>query len=1027
MTPACRQVVATALKRDLSDAEIRNIEERLLGSMRRIATSDPVAWTAKPQADRLREAATLAAQELIAEQALKQRRAALQVLAVDRLASHLNTQAARGITGLEALDRTIAFHADARSDFLSVETQSQAIRADALRQMLGVLQSSNPKWFGLFENHEGIQAITREIFAEATGNVEAAAGAKQWKSMTTALRERFNRAGGDVGSLDDWGLPHHHSQPKVAAAGRTQWMADLLPKLDRSRYVRENGALMSDAEMSLFLSNAWETIATGGANKLIPGTFKGGSARANRGAEQRQVHFKDADSYLAYQQQYGERSLYEILVGHIDGVSKDIALVETYGPNPDQAFKLLRDRTVQAAKLADPTQIGAIDQRAIDTENLYNEVAGKRLPIASKRLANTFDTLRSWLIASRLGSAIITSFSDEATLQLTARVNQLPAMRIFANELGAMNPANRTELAMARRAGLALNTLISSLNRFGQDGLGASFSNKLANTVMRVSGLNAITEARRRAFGVTMMSSLGSVTKEHANLAALDANDFRILKAKGVTPNDFALWKRAKLEDWGGGNDTMLTPDAIYRIPDSEIDVVIAPEQAKIRTDAQGEIDALNAKDLEERAWLTKRTTGLSDWVAKQQAALTTSIAKASGRKAEKLQELSAKLTKLDETIDLVASTWKGDAGPDAPAIDRSQSVGFYSKGALRKLGIDEGRAIEATKRLNAQVRQVAEAFEAEKLKRIAGVFEQFNERRAELDDFVKRLNERGARRTEVARRIEREIDPALEASRTKAREQAATRLLGVVLEESNVAIIEPGAKERAFTGAQIQRGTWKGELTRSFFLFKSFPIAMITRHWQRGMSLPNAGGRAAYIATLIAGTTIAGVASMQVNELLSGRDPRNLNPAEKGGTRNWMAALLKGGSLGIYGDLLFSDTTRYGGSPVASLMGPVIGLGEDAFNLTQGNVLQSLRGEDPRLGAEAVKFARGNLPGASLWYTKAALDHLIFHQLQEYFSPGYLANMRSRAERDFGQKYWWEPGEVAPDRAPNLGATVGQ
>lgn len=141
---------------------------------------------------------------------------------------------------------------------------------------------------------------------------------------------------------------------------------------------------------------------------------------------------------------------------------------------------------------------------------------------------------------------------------------------------------------------------------------------------------------------------------------------------------------------------------------------------------------------------------------------------------------------------------------------------------------------------------------------------------------------------------------------------------------------------------------------------------------------------------------------------------------------RNWMQAMLKGGSLGIYGDFLFSEATQHGQSPVASVMGPVIGLGESMFNLTQGNVVQALQGKDTHAGAELVKFVKGNLPGANLWYAKAALDHMIFHRMQEYFSPGYLSTMRSRAYREFGQQFWWEPGEVTPDRAPNVAAAVG-
>lgn len=58
--------------------------------------------------------------------------------------------------------------------------------------------------------------------------------------------------------------------------------------------------------------------------------------------------------------------------------------------------------------------------------------------------------------------------------------------------------------------------------------------------------------------------------------------------------------------------------------------------------------------------------------------------------------------------------------------------------------------------------------------------------------------------------------------------------------------------------------------------------------------------------------------------------------------------------------------------------------------------------------------------------HIRPATDHLIFNQLQDYFSPWYLRRMKQRARKEFKQSYWWEPGDSTPDRAPNLGAAVG-
>jgi hypothetical protein len=830
MRSECIDAVTAAIGRKLNAAEIQGIEARISRHMRQNSVRDPQAQLARSPDQRLMEAAKEAALELVREAGKKKQRIALTILAHDRVENHLKQFADK----FDGLDRMVAFHADGKGNALSVETRARAIERDALRQMLDTLEATNPKFFGLIENAEGVSNVVRELHGMKTGDADAAAGAKVFHSITGSLRERFNRSGGDVGQLDDWGMPHHHSQSLVAKAGRVQWIQDTLPLLDRKRYMNEDGSRMTDVEVGEFLGHAWESIATGGINKLQPGRGgMGGGMRANRGNESRQVHFKDADAYLQYQQNYGERSLYEVLTGHISGVSKDIALVETFGPNPDLAFKLFSDKALQEQALLDPNAAGRLEKRAITSENLYNQVAGRTQPVASRWLAETFDTLRSWMTASRLGSAVITSFSDDATMYLSAHVNNLPAMRLFSNELAALNPANKMEKRMALRAGLAMNTLLSSLNRFGNDSLASSFSNKLAGVTLRASGLNALTEARKRAYGVTFMHAMGSVVRDHADLKAIDAADHRILLSKGITDTDYSVWRLAQLEDWGGGNDTMLTPDSIYRIPDAKL-------------------------------------AGLGD-----------------------------------------------------PAT---------------------------------------------------------------------------------------------------LRENAATRLLGVVLEETDVAVIEPGAKERAMMMTGLQRGTWKGELTRSFFLFKSFPIAMMTRHIQRGWSMPTGTGRAAYLATLIASTTVMGAVSMQISDMLSGRDPRDMTDPRFG-----IAAMLKGGSLGLYGDFLFSESSRYGQSPFAAALGPVAGLAEDVLKLTQGNIMEAVQGKDTHAGAEAVRFVKGNTPGANLWYAKGALDHLIFHQLQEYFSPGYLRKMKQRSEREFGQKYWWEPGEPVPDRAPDLTAMAGE
>ncbi|EPG6523380.1 hypothetical protein GJJ09_21850 [Klebsiella pneumoniae] len=824
MRQECINAVQQAASRRLTQQEIQNIEDRIYRNMRQLARNDPASWRAMTDAERLRRAGQLAANELTNEAALKRRRVALTIAARQRLDAFIKTY--QGKDGkLEALNRTIAFHADGKSNFLSVESRGKATRDYALSQIQEAFEAVDPRFFHLFEDEASVRDLVYEMRGQDTGNVRAKKGAKAWAGVTELLRQRFNDAGGDIGYLENWGIPQHHSMEKVGRVSQDKWISDVIGKLDRKYYIKDDGQLMSDAELKTFLGEAYNTIATGGLNKLSDTGMRISGARSNRGNASRQIHFKDADSYLEYQREYGDRSLWEVMVGHLEGISKDIALVETYGPNPDHVFRSILDEVTAEQATANPERTGRIKRLANSTENLYNFIAGKTQPIANPHIARWSDNIRNWMVASRLGSALLASFSDLGTMYMSAKVANIPMNRLFMNQLEAMNPANRTELARARRAGLAMESLLGSVNRWAMDNMGPSVSRWAATAVMRASGLTAWTDAHKRAYGVTMMGSLGEVVSRAPDLRSLDDSDFRILKSKGITEQDFSVWKLAQQEDWGNGNTTMLTPESIMRIPDA----------------------------------------------------------------------------------------------------------------AVMHLGLPE-----------------------------------------------------------------------------RVRFEAMRRLLAAVSEEVDMAVITPGAREQLLTGGGLQRGTWKGELTRSVFLFKSFPISVVLRHWTRAMGMPSAGGRAAYIAAFLASTTMLGALSQQLNDLASGRNPREMTGKDAG--KFWLGALLKGGGLGLYGDFLLSDHTRYGGGALASMLGPVAGLVDDVVKLAQGIPLNAVEGKPEQTGGDLVKLGKGLIPGANLWYAKAALDHMIFNQLQEYFSPGYLRKMEQRSKKEFNQTYWWRPQDVTPE-----------
>jgi hypothetical protein len=260
------------------------------------------------------------------------------------------------------------------------------------------------------------------------------------------------------------------------------------------------------------------------------------------------------------------------------------------------------------------------------------------------------------------------------------------------------------------------------------------------------------------------------------------------------------------------------------------------------------------------------------------------------------------------------------------------------------------------------------------------------------------------------------------------AKRNAIVKLLGAVNTEAEFAIVTPGWKERAAFYGDLQRGTVKGEIARSVLQFKSFPWAMFHRMADAVANKDTPVSKAAMTAYLVTATTLAGAMLIQTREMLSGKDPRDMLSPERA-WKFWPAAFLQGGALGIYGDFLYSvNQTRYGSGPLEALAGPTVGpLLEMGLVQPLTAAKKAMEGKETHLGAQTLQDAKGFVPGGNIWYAKAAIDHLIWQQAMEALSPGYLSNIRSKTAKEYGQDWWWTPGETLPDRAPNLGAAIGE
>ncbi|WP_289333156.1 hypothetical protein [Acinetobacter baumannii] len=621
MKEQCKQAVAKALgKQSLSAQEATDIEARINETMRNLARKDINNWRNLSDAEKLTEASKQVAIDIQEQLKRKHKIAAQDILKQSQNIAALDHGK---LSSMEVIDRMVAAHGD-MSGIQSINSKARGI-ASIYRGELVDFYTNIKGGLGVFTDQELVQKIVRERFGENTGDALAKKISDKMGDVFETMRDRFNRNGGDIGKLDNWGLPQTHNIGKIAKAGKEAWVNKAESLIDTRQYVHENGDYYSQQEIRSLLEYTYDTLSSDGANKIEVGrqaTGGGTSKVTNRHGESRVLHFKDAESWLEYQSEFGGMQFVDLVEAHINGLSKDIAMVENLGSNPKTALKILMDAAAKKdwEKGIDDNKTQSSRKRA---QVMFDEFSGGNTP-QSQVLANLGIAYRSMNVASMLGGTTIASLADQATIAKTAHVHNLSYRKAFGGIVEQLNPANKADREFAHGLGLATEEMLGSIARWSDDGLTSTYgkseklariSSGVATQVMRVSFLNALTSASKVGFTKLLMEKYGRLSRSKA-WNDLDVQDRELLSNTGLDERAWQVFQLAEPVVDRKGNQLM-SARSIYEIPDEKLTSFGNPKQVKDQVASQLQAHLLDEQGmavieagLRERTWMTLGAKG---------------------------------------------------------------------------------------------------------------------------------------------------------------------------------------------------------------------------------------------------------------------------------------------------------------------------------------------------------------------------------------------------------------------------------
>jgi hypothetical protein len=521
---------------------------------------------------------------------------------------------------------------DDYSPHITVENQVKVIKGQAHKILVDVLDTFKPGFGGYSRNKATLNMLVKEIIEPgSTTNQAAKEMAEAWKAASEFLRLEFNKYGGRIPSRKDWGLPQIHDTLQIRKTNKEDWINFTIDRLDATKMINEKTKLpFNENTLRLALSDVYETITNEGFNKVKPTQKTFGNSIASRSTDHRFLVFKNAQSWTEYQNRFGNNNAFQVMMDHINKMSRDISLMKVLGANPDAtiaymttlikkqaqidvtkqirlpvAKQQLKEAKALLAKSKDPVEIeklnkqisqyaqdisdaekfnrksitqffGSLEEDRANAKielikNLYGYHKGALTNPVDGFIARSLAGLRQILTSAQLGSASLLAITDFNWSRATSAHNGLPQWRTAQNSLKLLlDPLNKSQRSkVAVRLGLVAehwSTVASASARFLGEIEAPQVTKRISDSILRLSGLSHLTQAGRWSFGMELMGFWAENVGK--TFKELPEDMQKTFLRYGINDGSWNIFRQTKLYDAGIDDVNFANKGATFLRPD---------------------------------------------------------------------------------------------------------------------------------------------------------------------------------------------------------------------------------------------------------------------------------------------------------------------------------------------------------------------------------------------------------------------------------------------------------------------------
>ena len=392
------------------------------------------------------------------------------------------------------------------------------------------------------------------------------------KNSQAEWRQRLNDLGANIGELDDWITKTTHNTEKMGNASnrskivgdnRVAWREFIRERLDLPRTF---AGVTDPMKIDEILDGIYDSLMAndhlkhGGTNSIY-----GSRNIGNRLNASRVLHFKDAEARHQYDRMFGEPSLKESVLENLSNSSRNIALMQELGVNPQATFEKVLALLRKKYKSENPELV-----RNLNFENFKNEFAeidGSINGVGNTTLAKVGMTIRALQSMGKLGFAAVTSIGDLAQYMSTSNFQGrgfLSGFREAINSLfktqdqAAMSVLSVTSNSVA--GSFQANKYGASMDTWGTMG-------KLQNMFFKYNSLNRWISSLKSGMTVGLAHHYGMLAD--TKFLDLSARERNLITLYGIDEGKWNMLRSIKTLDVE--TRRYLTAEGVNEISDNAI------------------------------------------------------------------------------------------------------------------------------------------------------------------------------------------------------------------------------------------------------------------------------------------------------------------------------------------------------------------------------------------------------------------------------------------------------------------------